>query len=162
MGRALAGIVLVTVVAVATRSASSPAPCFHGSLRGVLFSSVSPAFTSPVRLSAKLLADQGGLSLSGRLRCRSTGRNPQRCTGTGPDAAVHGSVFPTASGYELAIRVQERRAPFRSLCELETSVPAFTRAQGCLGALMGTYSCHDGDLETDRGSFGLVGTCGPC
>lgn len=162
MRRALAGIVVGAILALAIPSGSSLTPCYRGSMGGVLFSSVSPAFTSPVRLSAKLFVDQGGFSMSGRLRCKPTARDPQRCTGTGTDAGVHGSVFATPSGLSLAISVQERRAPFRLLCNLETSVPAFTRAQGCLGALMGTYICHDGDIETDRGSFGLVGQCGPC
>src|SRR5262249_733339 len=163
MRQALAGIGVVAVLALARQSASTPAPCFHGWMRGGLFSAASPALTSPVRLSARLLADQGGLSLSGHLRCKPSRRDPQRCTGTGTDAAVQGHVLSTSPfGDRFAISVQEPREPFRVLCELETSVPAFTRAQGCLGGLMGTYVCHDGDLETDRGSFGLVGTCGPC
>src|SRR5215468_11154843 len=98
MRQALAGILVGTVLALAIPSGSSPTLCYHGSMRGVLFSSASPAFTSPVRLSARLLADQGGFSMSGRLRCKPTPRDPQRCTGTGTDAGVHGSVFPTPSG----------------------------------------------------------------
>jgi len=163
MGRALAGIVVVAVLALAIPSGSSPTPCFHGSMRGVLFSSASPAFTSPVRLTVKVMGDQGGLSLHGRLRCKPTARYPQRCIGPGTDAAIQGSVVSTSpSGDRFAISLQEPRPPFRELCDLETSVPAFMRPQGCLGALMGTYTCHDGDIETDHGSFGLVGTCGPC
>ena len=60
---------MLASIAAAGAAQASSSPCFQASLRGVLFSSVTGAFTSPVKLSVRSTTRQGALLLFGSYRC---------------------------------------------------------------------------------------------
>jgi hypothetical protein len=153
---------LASIAAAGAAHASSP-PCFQASLRGVLFSSVTGAFTSPVKLSVRSTTRQGALLLFGSYRCAHDTDHPHRCIGTGTDGTIYGSIASVSPlGTIYSLQLSGRHAAAVSIkCDLETA-PAFTRAEGCIAGLIGNYTCHDARVETDHGSFGVVGTCGQC
>ena len=159
----MAGLVVLASVGLAGRSLAIPPTFCHETLTGVLFSSVSGAFTSPVRLSTSVRNDEGDLSLRGRFHCKRDAKHPQRCTGTGTDAGIDSVTTSfTGFGLEYDIRLIDlQQTGFTVRCELETE-PAFLPEPGCFGGLIGSYTCRDGETVTDHGRFTLVATCGQC
>ena len=159
----IAGMVVLACVGLAGRSPAIPRTFCHESLTGVLFSPVSGAFTSPVRLSTTVRNDEGDLSLRGRFHCKRDAKHPQRCTGTGTDAGNRQPrhlVFPVW----LPVRHPSHRSASDGVhCALRARDRArLSTEPGCFGGLIGSYTCRDGDTVTDHGRFTLVATCGQC
>src|SRR5262249_60056832 len=106
MGVTMAGLVVVASVGLAGRSPAIPPTFCHETLTGVLFNSVSGAFTSPVRLSTTVRNDERDLSLRGRFHCKLDAKHPQRCTGTGADAGIDSlATSDSPFGYRYDIRL---------------------------------------------------------
>jgi hypothetical protein len=150
-------------VAVAISWAIPPTIC-HESLHGVLFSSVSGAFTAPVRLSSvTVTSDEDGITLEGRYRCKRDAEHPERCTGSGTKARIDGQLasVQSATGIQYSMQVFTLHPGVSVRCELNAS-PAFFLSSGCIAGMVGTYTCHDASEQTDRGSFALVGSCRQC
>jgi hypothetical protein len=161
----LSSIVVLASFAIAMRSWAIPPAICHDSLNGVLFSSVSGAFTARVRLSVTVTVDgeTGEPTLAGRYRCKRDAKHPERCTGSGTKAAIDGQPADLQSpiGIQYSMRLFNLHPGFSVRCELNAS-PAFFLSPGCIGGMVGTYTCHDGNEQTDRGSFALVGSCRQC
>ena len=160
----IAGMVVLVAVGLARRSPAIPPTFCHESLTGVLFSSVSGAFTSPVKLSTTVRNDEGDLFLRGRFHCKRDARHPERCTGTGTDAGIDGlATSYSPFGYRYDIRLIDlHQTGFTVRCELETEPAFLPEPGGCFGGLIGSYTCRDGETVTDHGRFTLVATCGQC
>src|SRR5262249_58243523 len=106
MGVTMAGLVVVASVGLAGRSLAIPPTFCHETLTGVLFSSVSGAFTSPVKLSTTVRDDEGDLFLRDRFHCKRDAKHPERCTGTGTDAGIDGlATSYSPLGYPYDIRL---------------------------------------------------------
>ena len=123
----LVGMVTLALVAIGRHSSAIPPTFCHESMNGVLFSSVSGAFTSAVRLAVTVRNDEGDLALSGRYHCKRDPKHLERCTGSGTEAGIDGLplsslsiLFPTQ--YDIRL-FDPHSSGFTVLCELKTAPP---------------------------------------